>query len=80
MPAAALMGQLALGVGLVFLRPLAAQFDDRADDRVPPVRRHAQPVHQHLHVAQPVHQHVHLAQRVRLDREFELAFGLELTC
>ena len=74
MPAAAFMGKLALGIGLVFLRSLAAHFDDRADDRVPlqPVWRHAQHIHRH---AQHVHQHV--AQRIRIDRELDLAFGLE---
>jgi len=43
-PAAALVGQLALGFGLVFLRSLAAQFHDRADHRTRPkaVERHAQ--------------------------------------
>lgn len=73
MPAAALVvGQLALGIGLVFLRPLAAQFDDRAHDRVS-----VQSVERDAH---HVHQHVDLARRVRLGRALERAFELELTC
>jgi hypothetical protein len=66
------VGKLALGVGVVFLRPLAAHHDDRADDGVPP-----EPAGRH---AQLVEQDDLVARRVRLDREFVLALGLELTC
>ena len=77
MPAAALVvGQLALGIGLVFVRSLAPQLDDRPVDRVPlePVERAAHLVEFVLLLV--VAQQHHLARRVRLERSFEL----ELTC
>ena len=76
LPAAALVvGQLALGIGLVFVRSLAPQLDDRAVDRVS-----LQPVECATHLFEfdllVVAQQCHLARRVRLERSFEL----ELIC
>lgn len=79
MPPPPLVGQLALGIGLVFLRPLAAQLDHRAFDRIPlqPGERHARPVEPDRVV---VEQQLGLARRVRLHRAFVRSFERELTC
>ena len=80
MPAAALVGQLALGIGLVFLRP-PPKFDDRTHDRVSlqAGERHAQlvePVELHVVVEQQLDL---VARRVRLHRSLGVAFERRLT-
>ena len=70
MPAASVVGQLALGIGLLFVRPLTADVDNYALDRVSP-----RPDHPQLQI-----QPVQLARRVRLDREFGVALVRQLTC
>ena len=83
MPAAKLVGKLALGIGLIFVRSLAAQLDDRALDRIPlqPVERAAQLVEfNRLFVDWLLVEQFDFARRVRIDCAFVRSFELQLTC
>jgi len=80
MPAAALVvGQLALGIGLVFVRsrPVAPHLDHRAVDRVS--LRLGQRAAQFVEFDQHIVVQQQFARRVRRHRPFDVAFERELT-
>ena len=78
MPAPFVLGDLALGLGLLLLGP--AHLDHYANDRVP---QHVEPIthhhYQHVGIAH-IERAVDLTQRLRLDRTVDLALQRKLTC
>ena len=78
MPAPFVLGDLALGLGLLLLG--AAHLDHYADDRVP---QHGEPITQHHN--QPIgiahiERAIDFARRLRLHRTLGLALQRKLTC
>jgi hypothetical protein len=71
----ALVGELALGLGLLFVGAQA-----HVGHAVDGISLDLERATRDLKRAAHLHQHLKLAQRVRLDRALDLAFEQQLTC